>query len=185
MGEWFARDVALSGSSNRPTNQQPLHPPPHMPMSQPHPPAGGVQALGEHDTMLASMKAHLQKAQDTMKSTHDKGYRDLSFALGDSVWLRLQHYCHLSLKASKRHKLSPKFYEPFQVLHRIGSVAYRLQLPPNAKIHDVFHVSLLKSFRGDSPILHTLLPPVQDGHVLPTPEKVFQCYGLHSITNYP
>ncbi|XP_068662910.1 uncharacterized protein [Aristolochia californica] len=109
-----------------------------------------------------------------MKSTYDKGHRDLSFVLGDYEWLRLQHYRQLSLTASKCHKLSPKFYGLFQVLNRIGSVDYLLQLPPNTKIHDVFHVFQLKPFRGDSPMLHTPLPPVQDGHVLPTPEKVFQ-----------
>ncbi|XP_068636004.1 uncharacterized protein [Aristolochia californica] len=110
-----------------------------------------------------------------------QGHRDLSFSLGDYVWLRLRHYRQLSVTASKRHKLSLKFYGPFQVLHCIGSVAYRLQLPPDAKIHDVFHVSLLKPFRGDSPMLHTPLPPIQDGHVLPTPEKVFQARRVQGL----
>ncbi|XP_068662867.1 uncharacterized protein [Aristolochia californica] len=48
------------------------------------------------------------------------------------------------------------------------------QLPSDAKLHDVFHVSQSKAFTGDSPLLHTPLPPLQEGCVLSTPAQVLQ-----------
>jgi len=45
-------------------------------------------------------------------------------------------------------KLAKRFYEPFQVLERVGHVAYHLKLPEKARIHPVFHCSLLKAFKG-------------------------------------
>ena len=59
----------------------------------------------------------------------------------------------------RKGKLSPRFIGPYEILERVGPVAYRLALPPElAKLHDVFHVSMLWRYRSDPS--HIL--PVQD-----------------------
>jgi hypothetical protein len=65
-----------------------------------------------------------------MKSTYDKDHRDVEFAVGDWAWLRLNHRSAVGITTGSNHKLAPRYYGPFQVLERIGSVAYRLLLPP-------------------------------------------------------
>ena len=71
-------------------------------------------------------------------------------------------------------KLSPHFYGPFQVVEKIGSVAYRLRLPPKARIHDVFHVVFLKKHHGETPTAMGALPPIANGRALPVPAKVLR-----------
>ena len=62
----------------------------------------------------------------------------------------------------KKGKLSPRFIGPYEILERIGSVAYRLALPLElAKLHNVFHVSMLQKYRFDES--HILL--IQDVQV--------------------
>ena len=94
--------------------------------------------------------------------------------MGDWVWLRLLHRPTQSLVPGSRSKLGPKYAGPYQVLERIGAVAYRLQLPEGARIHDVFHVGVLKPFRGDPPASTPPLPPLQRGRPLQQPERVLR-----------
>ena len=80
------------------------------------------------------------------------------------MWLRLRllYRPAQSLVAGARGKLGPKYTGRYQVLDRMGMVAYRLQLPEGACIHDMFHVGVLKLFRGTPPTSVLALPPLQD-----------------------
>lgn len=78
-----------------------------------------------------------------------KHYADLNrfekeFAVGDLVYLKLQLYIQSSVAPRSDQKPSFWFYGPFKVLARVGTIAYRLQLPDDCKIHPVVHVSQLK-----------------------------------------
>jgi hypothetical protein len=107
-----------------------------------------------------------------MRAHHNKKCRDLEFVVGEWTWLRLQHRSAAGVTSQNPSKLAPCFYGPYKVLERIGEVAYRLHLPAKSKIHDVFHVSLLKKFTDTPPDHVVHLPVIQHGHVIPVPDQI-------------
>ena len=70
------------------------------------------------------------------------------FSIGDHVYLKLREK-KSSLKLGSCAKLSPRYYGPFEVLERIGRVAYRLAFPASTRDHNFCHVSLLKKYIHD------------------------------------
>ena len=73
----------------------------------------------------------------------------MAFEVGDHVFLKISPRRGL-MRFGKSGKLSPRFIGPFEILERIGEVAYRLALPPQLSgVHDVFHVSMLRKYEPD------------------------------------
>ena len=80
----------------------------------------------------------------------------------------------MSLKQlNKDNKLAPKYYGPYKVLQKIGSMAYKLELPATSRVHPIFHVSCLKKVIGDKIPIQTILPELdEEGKVILEPENI-------------
>ncbi|TYK19810.1 Transposon Tf2-11 polyprotein [Cucumis melo var. makuwa] len=94
--------------------------------------------------MISALKEYLLVAQNRMKKEIDLYRRELKFKNGDDVYLKLRLYRQKSLARKQNEKLAPKFYGSYRIIEEIAEVAYRLDLPPKAMIHSVFHISQLK-----------------------------------------
>lgn len=101
-------------------------------------------------------------AQERMKLQADKRMTERQFEVGDLVYLKLVPHQLQSLAPHIYHKLQPRFYGPYEVLERIGFVAYKLKLPPGTRMHPLFHVSCLKKHLGTNVIANSTLPQVMD-----------------------
>ncbi|XP_070043988.1 uncharacterized protein, partial [Nicotiana tomentosiformis] len=87
--------------------------------------------------------------QSRQKSYADRKVRDLAFMVGERVLLRVSPMKGV-MRFGKKGKLSPRFIGPFEILRRVGEVAYKLALTPNlAGVHPVFHVSMLRKYHSD------------------------------------
>ncbi|GJT70406.1 transposon ty3-I gag-pol polyprotein [Tanacetum coccineum] len=106
------------------------------------------RTLVAREAAIALLRFHLERAQQRIKMFLDKNISDRKFDVGDWVLLQLQSHRQVTLRMHKQHKFSPKFYGPFQILPNYGEVAHKLLLPDNATVHNVFHVSQLKPFKG-------------------------------------
>ena len=93
----------------------------------------------------------------------DKHRTKKSFQIGDMVFLQLQPYRQALIVHRGVPKLFAKFYGLFKIKDKVGKVAYQLELPRNAQIHDIFHVSRLKKAYGSS-WQFTPLPVMNDSN---------------------
>jgi hypothetical protein len=97
---------------------------------------------------LRKVKHNFKEAQGRQKSYADLKTRHQEFQVGDHMYLKVKERTS-SLKLGNCSKLAPRFCGPFRILSRIGPVAYQLALPANLKVHNVFHISLLKNYIHD------------------------------------
>jgi hypothetical protein len=87
------------------------------------------------------VRENLRIAQSRQKSYTDHRRRELSFEVGDFVYLKVSPMRGLR-RLNLRGKLAPRFIGPFKILEQRGDVAYQLELLPQlSDVHDVFHVS--------------------------------------------
>jgi hypothetical protein len=104
----------------------------------------GPEILLEAEENIRMVRENLKAAQSRQWSYADTRRRELSFEVGDYVYLKVQ-----PIRETKRFgvkgKLAPRYIGPFQIQARRGEVAYQFSLPENlSTVHDVFHVSQLK-----------------------------------------
>ncbi|XP_070050793.1 uncharacterized protein [Nicotiana tomentosiformis] len=103
------------------------------------------------------IKELLKTAQNRQKSYLDVRHRDLEFKEDDWVFLKVSPMKGI-MRFGKKRKLNPRYVGLYKIIHRIGKVAYNLELPPEMSlVHLVFHVSMLKKVVGDP----TLTVPVE------------------------
>nr|KYP36153.1 Retrotransposable element Tf2 [Cajanus cajan] len=91
----------------------------------------------------------MNTAQSRQKSYADKRQKPLEFAEGEHVFLKVTPTSSVG-RALKARKLTPRFVGPYQIIQRVGLVAYRLALPSSlSNLHDVFHVSQMRKYVHD------------------------------------
>lgn len=117
--------------------------------------------LINREELFASLRKKLLKAQQTMKHFADNKRRDVSFQVGHWVFVKLQPRRQVSVTGASHSKLTKRYFGPFQIIQKVGPVAYQLQLPADSRIHPVFHCSFLKPCHqlSDSPSITAELPP--------------------------
>lgn len=95
------------------------------------------------------IRVMMATTQSRQKSYTDVKRRELTFEEGDLVCLKVSPMKEVK-RFGLKEKLSPRYIGPYQVMERVGSVAYRVVLPTEYKwVHDMFHVSSLrKSFKN-------------------------------------
>ena len=105
-----------------------------------------IQEIEENVKMIREI---LKVANDRRKSYADMKIRDIGYEIGEKVFLKVSSWKKV-MRFGKKGKLSPRFIGPYEVIEKVGPVAYRLALPPELeKIHNVFHVSMLRRYRSD------------------------------------
>ncbi|GJR57739.1 putative reverse transcriptase domain-containing protein [Tanacetum coccineum] len=118
------------------------------------------ELVQETTDKVVLIKEKLKAARDRQKSYADNRRKPLEFEVGDRVMLKVSPWKGV-IRFGKKGKLAPRYVGPFEILERIGPVAYRLRLPEELSgVHDTFHVSNLKKCLADAS-LHVPLDEIK------------------------
>ncbi|KAH0773833.1 hypothetical protein KY290_010970 [Solanum tuberosum] len=145
--------------------------------------------LVDRDEALTLLKANLACAQNWMKGLADKSRRELNYQVGEWVYVKLKPYRQNAIRLHQHPKLGRRYFGPFKILKRIRDVAYKVELPDDARIYPIFHISMLKPCMGNpvqqiTPLnlndTTNIIPetsmnledkvPVRDGSIVVTPQ---------------
>ncbi|GJS22343.1 putative reverse transcriptase domain-containing protein [Tanacetum coccineum] len=120
----------------------------------------GPELVQETTKKISEIKDRLKVARDRQKSYADKRRKPLEFSAGDYVLLKVSPWKGV-VRFGKKGKLAPRIVGPFEIIEKVGPVAYRLDLPEELDgVHDTFHMSNLKKCLAD-PTLQVPLDEIQ------------------------
>ncbi|GJU76200.1 putative reverse transcriptase domain-containing protein [Tanacetum coccineum] len=112
----------------------------------------GPEIIHETTEKIVQIKSRIQAARDRQKSYADVRRKPLEFQVGDKVMLKVSPWKGV-IRFGKRGKLNPRYIGPFKIIAKVGTIAYRLELPERlSRVHSMFHVSKLKKCMADEPL---------------------------------
>ena len=116
----------------------------------------GPELVQQTTEKVRAIQDKMRALRSWQRRYADKRRRDLEFDEGDLVFVRVTPTTGIG-RAIKSKKLTPRFIGPYQILKRVGPVAYQVALPPHLSgIHDVLHVSQLRKYIPDP--THVIVP---------------------------
>lgn len=131
-----------------------------------------AQEMEERAAFLDDVRYRLHQAQESQRRAYDQHHRRVIYQVGDWALLRLRQRPSATLPRSAAGKLKPRYVGPYRVKEVINDVAVRLQLPAGARLHDVFHVGVLRKFVGSPPSEPPALPATLNGAAVSAPARV-------------
>ena len=148
------------------------------------------QRLEQLKATLLLAKDIIRKAQDRQAYYADAGRVEKSFSVGDSVMLDTANITEANQRNRPSRKLAPRWAGPYEIVERVGAVAYRLALPHHLRVHPVFHVSRIKeyndlrSYDASRPVPPRPEPDIVDGSPEWEVERILDRKGSRSRRQY-